>query len=347
MMANVYQNVTVFKKEGRFGGWPANYGIWQWDNEIVVGFVNAFFMAKAEGHAWDMHAKKYEWQGRSLDGGETWAVEETSELTPFTEGGKEPIAHPGNLEFTNPDFALTFRRSGDGGNAQSWFFTSMDRCRTWQGPYRIPDFGQVGIAARTDYHVLDRDTILVFLTAIKPNGKEGRPFCALLTEGGKTWQFLAWIGPEPEGFAIMPSSVRLSEDEFLVAIRRCEGEKQKNNRTFWIENYLSSDRGKTWTYLNTPVDKLGGNPPSMLQLADGRICLVYGYRDDPYGIRAKISDDQGQSWGRELILRSDGGNWDLGYPCTVQRPDGKLVTVYYYNDHPEAERYIAATIWSD
>ena len=40
-----------------------------------------------------------------------------------------------------------------------------------------------------------------------------------------------------------------------------------------------------------------------------------------------------------------GGCWDLGYPRTVQRPDGKLATLYYFNDDPQHERYIAATIW--
>jgi hypothetical protein len=29
----------------------------------------------------------------------------------------------------------------------------------------------------------------------------------------------------------------------------------------------------------------------------------------------------------------------------VVRPDGKIVTVYYFNDHKDQERYIAATIW--
>ena len=43
--------------------------------------------------------------------------------------------------------------------------------------------------------------------------------------------------------------------------------------------------------------------------------------------------------------RADGGYWDLGYTRTVERPDGKLVTVYYFNDGKESLRYIAATIW--
>jgi len=29
----------------------------------------------------------------------------------------------------------------------------------------------------------------------------------------------------------------------------------------------------------------------------------------------------------------------------VQRPDGKMVTVYYFNDAPDHERQIAATVW--
>jgi hypothetical protein len=29
----------------------------------------------------------------------------------------------------------------------------------------------------------------------------------------------------------------------------------------------------------------------------------------------------------------------------VQRPDGKLVTIYYYNTTHEPEPYIVATIW--
>ena len=83
----------------------------------------------------------------------------------------------------------------------------------------------------------------------------------------------------------------------------------------------------------------------MIRLRDGRLCLVYGYRDAPYGIRAKLSEDEGKTWSEAIHLRDDGGNHDLGYPRIAQRPDGKVVAVYYFNDHPDAERYIAATLW--
>ena len=32
------KHVKVYYEPGRFGGWPANHGIWSWDSEILVGF---------------------------------------------------------------------------------------------------------------------------------------------------------------------------------------------------------------------------------------------------------------------------------------------------------------------
>jgi hypothetical protein len=140
----------------------------------------------------------------------------------------------------------------------------------------------------------------------------------------------------------MPSTVRLSPTRILTTVRCKEGAEH------WIGAFLSEDNGETWRLLNRPVPSTGGNvgnPPSMIRLRDGRICLTYGYRSEPYGIRARLSDDEGRSWGEERILRADAGNWDLGYPRTVQRADGKVVTIYYFNDRWDQERYIAATIW--
>ena len=50
--------------------------------------------------------------------------------------------------------------------------------------------------------------------------------------------------------------------------------------------------------------------------------------------------------GQTVVLRSGAVDWDLGYTRSVQRPDGQIVTVYYYNDATAVERYIAATIWA-
>jgi hypothetical protein len=151
---------------------------------------------------------------------------------------------------------------------------------------------------------------------------------------------LGWIGPEPRGYAIMPSTIALSEGQLLSAIRCRLDEKS------WIETYRSTDHGQRWKLDGTPAPDTGeGNPPSMIRLQDGRVCLTYGYRAVPFGIRARLSRDGGRKWDPEIILRDDGGGRDIGYPRTVQRPDGKLVTVYYYHDTLQGDRYVAATIW--
>jgi hypothetical protein len=36
---------------------------------------------------------------------------------------------------------------------------------------------------------------------------------------------------------------------------------------------------------------------------------------------------------------------DLGYPRLVQRPDGKLVAMYYWATKENPEQHIAASIW--
>ena len=111
--------------------------------------------------------------------------------------------------------------------------------------------------------------------------------------------------------------------------------------------YASDDDGISWKYCGRPVPDsgYGGNPGTLTLLQDGRLCLTYGYRDDPAGMRARVSDDNGVTWSRDIVLRDDAGNHDIGYPRTIQRPDGNILTVYYYNDRADGERYIAATIW--
>jgi hypothetical protein len=127
----------------------------------------------------------------------------------------------------------------------------------------------------------------------------------------------------------------------LLSAIRCRHEDRS-----WIEAYRSLDLGESWKRDETPVLDTGeGNPPSLIRLKDGRLCLTYGYRASPYEMRARLSSDGGHTWDPEFTIRGHGGGRDIGYPRSVQRPDGKIVTVYYFHDEPKGERYIAATIW--
>jgi hypothetical protein len=348
----VMGHFVVYRETGRFAGWPANHGIWSWGDEILVGFSRGYYKDRGPFHHINKEMPEEFLLARSHDGGVTWSVEQPRPpgaligtprmrhgIMPSGSSPEQPTDLTDPIDFNHRDFALTIRMENTNAGTSRFYF-SYDRGHSWRGPFRLPLFGQKGVMGRTDYIVEGASGCLLFLTASKADGLEGRPFCARTTDGGLSWRFVSFIGPEPSGYAIMPATVRLSPTELVTTIRRLDKPKS------WIDACASHDNGQTWSFLSQPEPDTGeGNPPSLLKLADGRICLIYGRRARPYGILARLSSDHGKTWGDALVLRDDGGAADLGYVRSVIRPDGKLVAVYYYTDRSSIDRYIASTIW--
>jgi len=347
------RHVDVFRVRGRFGGWPANHGLWSWGDEILVGFSVGFHRDLGSyRHAIDRGKPEEHWLARSRDGGETWELDHPGargQLVPrgeFLHGVEapylkflEPAQNTKPIPFTHPDFAMTLRTT-QVDRGPSWFAYSTDRGRTWTRPFRFPNLGTKGIAARTDYLVTNAYECSLFLTAAKADGEEGRPLCARTRDGGKTWKLQSFIGPEPAGFTIMPSTVRIDDRRLVSAVRRRERSRR------FIETWESADNGASWSKLGGVVTTTGaGNPPSLIRLRDGRLCLTYGFRAPPFSIRARLSSDGGQTWSPSLILRDGGGGTDLGYTRSVERPDGQVVTIYYFHEEPRGTRFVGATIW--
>ncbi|WP_406694759.1 exo-alpha-sialidase [Singulisphaera sp. Ch08] len=346
------RHVVVSKEDGRFAGWPANHGIWSWKNEILVGFSRGTYKDRGPFHHIDHDKPEEHLLARSQDGGLTWAVETPNPPgaladTPGMRHGTMPPGLPEErpvdlrepMDLTHPDFAMTIRMENIN-NGMSRYYFSYDRGRSWRGPYRLPLFGQKGVMGRTDYLVNGPNDCTLFLTASKADGREGRPFCARTRDGGLTWRFVSFIGPEPSGYSIMPSTVRVSATELVTTVRRKDPPKS------WIEAYTSHDDGGSWSLSSVPEPDTGeGNPPSLVTLPDGRLCLTYGVRKRPYGIHARLSTDRGATWENPVVLRDDGGSTDVGYVRSIVRPDSKVVVVYYYSDRSSPTRYIAATIW--
>lgn len=338
-------HVIVFNEPGRFGGWPANNGIWQWGDEIVVGFVSGYYRASDMHHSIDKDKPQTALLARSQDGGETWSIEDPEN---FVGDGGEAISLTAEINFAHPDFAM--RCSGN------QFYISYNRCKTWQGPFEFPNFDREKLTARTDYIINGEKECLVFLSTEEEEKVEAQlqdwAFCTQTRDGGKNFQFLSWMAEPNEVRSVMPSTVRIDENHLISAMRRRHDKpfpdrppKQQN----WIDVYESRDNGQSWTFLSKVADtdrgKRNGNPPSLVKLNDGRLCVTYGYRSIPYGIRAKISFDNGKTWGEEIHLRDDARTWDVGYTRSIQRSDGKIVTIYYYTTEEHEEQHIAATIW--
>ncbi len=86
----------------------------------------------------------------------------------------------------------------------------------------------------------------------------------------------------------------------------------------------------------------------MVQLADGRICCIYGDRDASK-MCGRYSSDNGETWAPEFVIRSNYAttdDWsDMGYPRLLKRSDGRLVAVYYWASPERPQQYIEAAIW--
>ncbi|MEX2016715.1 MAG: hypothetical protein WD873_08725, partial [Candidatus Hydrogenedentales bacterium] len=214
-LPHVVDNVVVFQEDDRFGGWPANNGIWNWDDEIVVGFTLGYYKENPRGgHDIDYERPSPMSQARSMDGGRTWTIEDPHIGEDEDDDSPADLDKP--VDFSNPNLALRFRND-------RWH-VSTDRAKTWRGPYQLPTFGRPGLLARTDYIVEGKDRVTAFVTAEKEEGREGQPLCIRTTDGGRTWELVGWIGPQPPvddyGYAIMPATVRIAGDGYFSMIRR-------------------------------------------------------------------------------------------------------------------------------
>lgn len=350
------QHGIVYSKKGQFGGWPANTGIWSWGNEILVGFIQADYKETKGLHSYDPKTARVKY-ARSKDTGLTWAIEDAFEKGQTGKGADHNIFPdkaqvPKKLvksipDFTNPNFIFTFLRHNNN-NGPSDFYYSNNRGEQWEGPFEFPNLGTTGVASRTDYVVEGKQKLSAFLTISKRNCKEGNVIYVTTEDGGLTWNLKSWVGPEHEGFDIMPSSLRLSPSELITTIRTRTGDELD-----LITAYYSDDNGLTWERLKDPIADTGrgGSPPALVKLQDGRFALGYIFRSE-HGSRVNVrfSSDNGKSWSDEIMLRGgDGASRDTGYPRMIQRPDGKLIIIYYWNNAnkkgADPYRYIAYTIF--
>lgn len=359
------EHVVVAIEKDRFHGWPANNGIWQWGEEILVGFTQGDYVFK-RGH--NIGGRQDSLLARSVDGGLSWKMFDPTgflddENEQFLGGGKTVLGQP--IDFSHPDFALRIFGRGYHGNRdpEGGFFYSYDRGASWNGPYAVngltnhPEMTGKILSGRTDYIVQGRDRCLIFISAHDPSAEPQRErmACIETTDGGLTFDFVAWVSPETDNSrAIMSQTVQLSGRQFVQAFRKIYVGVDRDDT---IEAYRSVDGCRSWEHLSTvKVMKTSSNPPALVRMQDGRLCCAYGDRNVGE-IRARYSNDHGKTWGPELIIRDDfaappddpdtqrGLNADIGYVRLVERPDGKLVAVYYWVTEEHSQQHIAASIW--
>jgi sialidase-1 len=146
------------------------------------------------------------------------------------------------------------------------------------------------------------------------------------------WHYLSSIENIRDEYGILnscePHAIQLPNGKIIVHIRVQRGGE---HRVFTIYQSESTDGGATFTKPRKLLDDLGGSPAHLMLHSSGKLISVYGYREQPYGIRAMISADGGATWEIDNVITADGQSGDLGYPATVELKDGSLLTLYYEN----------------
>lgn len=214
---------------------------------------------------------------------------------------------------------------------------SYDRGLTWTEPERVPVSAPHG-------PIFLRNGELLYLGKEFFSGTlEKDEIFACKYINGK-WEAIGKVSLPPEinkNQVYEPHVIELPDGKLLGALRVQINTEQWEDFTIYL--CRSQDGGKTWT---TPEPTgISGSPPHLMLHSSGALIMSYARRRDNYSERVIISYDGGKTFGKEIVLRNSKTD-DLGYPSTVELPDGSLITVYYHYLDEDDFASILYTKWT-
>jgi len=198
-----------------------------------------------------------------------------------------------------------------------WMLRSTDGGVEWSARYRVPVSSPHGPIALRDGRMLYPGVALW--------EKDRRVGVCESNDDGQSWTWLGDIPVRPGDTSAEYHELHAVEaaDGRIICHIRNHNEANKNE-TLQSE---SKDGGRTWSQPH-PIG-VWGLPAHLLRLRDGRLLMTYGHRRKPFGNQARVSADNGTTWGEPIVVSGDGVTGDLGYPSTVECGEGLLVTVWY------------------
>ena len=313
--------------------------------------------------------REYNKLWRSSDGGESWIdngeiadmIGREQWLTCTGDGTLFATAHLLTNDVNNPDGICT-----------GWLHRSTDGGKTWERTRALIE-GELrcGVPVATGSNIsrnvveLADGTLLLGVGIGRSSAAE---YLWRSSDGGKTWDntqrvhitgyydnFDAFFA---EDFTYLNDAgellhwVRVGHPSPMTPMADGRVTPTGNDhcdRTMWTR---STDGGRTWSQV-TDFSDYGQMYPRALKLKDGRLLLTLTQRgmDPPFGLRAVISYDDGDSWNLNedhLIIEAFtpfGETSGGGFGNTVQLPDGSLATCYSWN--AGANRYTTEVVrWS-
>ncbi len=158
---------------------------------------------------------------------------------------------------------------------------------------------------------------------------------------GKSWNVHSRIQPETNETVIF----EVAPKEWIAISRMTNVNEEGRGQQ--MRQSRSLDDGKTWSDEGV-ITKALHHPANLIRLNNGDLLLTYS---DRIGCRilAHTSSDKGKNWDAPMLVYA---SWigDGGYPSSVQRTDGKIVTAFYAHRSPlidinKVQYHTGVVIW--
>jgi hypothetical protein len=331
------------------------------DGELIVAFRRApERRALGEKRTTHTDPNSYLVLVRSHDDGKTWSKEPELIYANPLGGSQDPCMvqlRDGTIVCSSYGWALLQAdvaekltdslRHGSFAFLGGYVLQSKDGGHSWRGPFYPPP---VGADHTTD---IFRKPVPAYNRGAMCQGKDGRLYWVVAantgtkprrtenhllisTDQGETWNYSCPVATAPKVTFNEASLYETPKGDLVAFIRTADFD----DHTVVAR---STDGGKSFQ----PWQDAGfqGHPHYALRLPDQRVFLVYGYRHAPFGIRGRVLNAEctDLSTAKEIILRDDGGNGDLGYPWATMISKNRALVVYYFNVG-DGLRHIAGTI---
>lgn len=331
--------------------------------ELIVAFRRAP-NRRLLGHKSDSHTdpNSYLVLVRSRDNGETWTKDPELIFAHPMGGSQDPCMlqlKDGSILCASYLWTWLNRQAGSKTKANSelsqyvfqggYLVRSEDGGKTWKGPIYPPPvpgrsfldaMGKPLPAYNRGALYQGRDGRLYWVVAYSRDGgmRETDVHLMISADRGDTWTYSSVVATDTKA-AFNEASIYETPKGDLVSFVRTAN---FDDHTVVAR---SRDRGKTFE----PWQDAGwqGHPHHAVRLADNRVLVVYGYRHQPYGIRVRVLDAECTNFktAEEVVLRTDGGDGDIGYPWAVVLPNRQVLVTYYFHQN-DGLRHIAGSLLS-